>query len=272
MRTAVLAAATLAIAALAACGPGRTTFARYPGAAPNFDRTAQDPKALEIADKVIAASGGAASWSGAKQLRWHQTITQDGKDVLSGEQAWDRWNGRAYGRAKRPEGDMVIMRPVYEPGGHAFIDNGQRMKEVDGGKAEMLSRAKERWEFDTGVLFMPFLLEEPGTKLEYAGEALGDDGKPRDVLKVSFDAKDVSRKTKYQVVINRDTNLIERIEIQMPGKSEDERLGYAITGWIEANGMKLPGTLENLGLKGEVLTYKDVTVGEPDDTLYIPPI
>ena len=45
----LIAALTLA---LAACGGGssRTTHARYPGAALTFDRTTQDPKALEIAD------------------------------------------------------------------------------------------------------------------------------------------------------------------------------------------------------------------------------
>ncbi len=267
MRTAALA---LAAATLVACGPGRSTFARYPGATPEFDRTAQDPKALEIADKVVAASGGTATWSTAKQLRWQQVISQDGKEMLAGEQAWDRWNGRHYGRAKREGGDMVVMRDVYSPGGNAFIDNGQKLKKLDGGADQAVSASRDRWEFDTGVLFIPFLLEEPGTKLEYGGEVQGDDGKPRDLLKVSFDPKD-QRKTKYQLVISRDTNLIERIEIQQPGKSEDERLGYAVTQWIDAKGMKLPGTLENIGLKGEIVQYKDVTIGDPDDTLFVPP-
>ncbi|NVB82627.1 MAG: hypothetical protein HOV81_29875 [Kofleriaceae bacterium] len=267
MRTAIF--ATLAAAALLACGPGRSTFARYPGAPAAFDRSAQDPKALEIADKVVAAAGGTATWSTAKQLRWQQVISQDGKELLAGEQAWDRWNGRHYGRAKREGGDMVVMRDIYQGGGNAFIDNGQKLKKIDGGADQAVKTSRERWEFDTGVLFIPFLLEEPGTKLEYGGEVQGDDGKPRDLLKVSFDPKE--RQTKYQLVVNRDTNLIERIEIQQAGKSEDERLGYAVTQWIDAKGMKLPGTLENLGMKGEVVTYKDVTVGDPDEDLYVPP-
>src|SRR4051794_32848537 len=104
MRNVALTAATLA---LIACGPGRSTFARHPGASVTFDRASQDSKALEIADKVVAASGGAAAWSAAKQLRWSQVISQDGKELLAGEQAWDRWNGRAYGRARREGGDMV---------------------------------------------------------------------------------------------------------------------------------------------------------------------
>lgn len=268
--------ALLAVALVAACGPGRTTFARYPGAKTTFDRAAQDPEALAIADRVIAAAGGAQTWNGAKQLRWSQAVTQDGKPVISGEQAWDRWNGRHHGRAKREGGDLVIMRHVYEDGGHAFVDASEgeriRLKRIEGGAAQALAAGKERWEFDTAILFMPFLLEEPGTKLEYGGETLGDDEKIHDILKVSFDPADRTRTATYQVMVSRETNLIDRIEIQKAGKSENERLGYAITKQLEAAGLKLPGTLENLGLKGEVVTFTGLTIAEPDENLYVPPL
>ena len=103
----LLAALTLA----AGCGgPARTTQARYPGAALTFDRTTQDAKALEIADKVLAASGGAAAWTAAKQLRWAQAVSLDGKVTLSGEQAWDKWNGRHWGSVDRGEdGSLVVV-------------------------------------------------------------------------------------------------------------------------------------------------------------------
>jgi hypothetical protein len=257
--------------ALLACGPGRTTFARYPGGAAAFDRAASDPKALAIADKVLAAAGG-ERWKDAKQLRWGQIVTNDGKEVIAGEQAWDRWNGRHHGRAKREDGDLVVMRSLYEEGGHAFIDNGERLRKIEDGTKEALAAAKERWEFDTAVLFMAFLLEEPGAKLGYEGELAGDDGKPRDVLKLKFDPKDQTRTATYFVAVNRDTNQIDRIEIQKAGKGDNERLGFGVKAWIDGGGMKVPGSLENLGLKGEVITFKDLTIGEPDETLFVPPL
>src|SRR3990172_5154126 len=93
--------ARLMLVFLVACGPGRTTFARYPGAAPAFDRSASDPKALAIADKVLAAAGGADKWNAAKQVRWSESVMNDGKEAVAGEQAWDRWNGRHHGRRRR---------------------------------------------------------------------------------------------------------------------------------------------------------------------------
>jgi hypothetical protein len=263
---------SLATLALVACGPGRTTFARYPGSAPTFDRAAADQKALAIADKAIAAAGGAEHWNAAKQLRWSQVVMQDGKQIVAGEQAWDRWNGRHYARAKRTDsGDIVVMRPIYENGGQALMDDGQKMRKLENGAEESIAAARERWEFDTAVLFMPFLLEEPGTKIVYDGEVTSDDGKPEDALLVTFDPKDL-RKSTYRVVVNRETNLIDRIEIQKPGTGSTERLGYALTDWHEGGGIKYPGKLQNIGYQGEVLTFSDLTAGGVEDELYIPPL
>jgi hypothetical protein len=258
---------------LLACGPGRTTHARYPGGSVAFERTAQDQKALEIADKVVAAAGGTQKWSSVKQLRWTQAVTNDGKPILEGEQAWDRWNGRHHGRAARGEqGDIIVMRAIYEEAAHFYMKREHKMRKIEGGAAEAVAAAKERWEFDTAILFMPFLLEEPGTKLDYAGEAQTDDGKQLDVLKVTFDPKDPTRTATYFVSIERDTNMIARIEIQKAGKSDNERLGYSITQWSEGGGLKFPSTVQNVGLASELVTFKDLTVGDPDDTLYVPPL
>lgn len=263
----------LVLVGLAACGGGRTTFARYPNASLAFDRTGQDPKALEVADKALAAAGGAASWAKAKQLKWDQSIVHDGKEVIGGMQAWDRWNGRHQGRARREGGDLVVIREIYGTTEGAYIDTPKAlaMKKISGGSEQAIAAAKEHWEFDTAVLFMPFLLEEPGTKLEYVEETTGDDGKPADVLKVTFDPKDKTRTATYRIAVNRETGLIERYEIQKAGASEDQRLGYAPTAWLESGGIKYPSTIKNLGLETEIVSYKDLSVGDPDENLYIPP-
>jgi len=262
----------LALALAAACGgPSRTTYARYPGGALTFDRATQDAKALEIADKVIVASGGMEKWSAAKQFKWNQAVSNDGKET-TGEQAWDRWNGRHWGKAHRgDDGDIVVMRSIYEDDGKVFMDKEDHLRKIEGGSAEAIAAAKERWQFDTAILFMPWLLEEPGTKLEYAGEAKSEDGKPQDALKVTFDPKDMTRMGTFFVVVDRETNLIARIEIQKPGKAENERLGYAITAWSDAGGMKYPGAVQNIGLKTEVVSFKDLKITDPDDELWTPP-
>src|SRR3954471_9287316 len=136
----------LGLATAAACGgPSRTTYARYPTASATFDRASQDPKALAVADKVIATAGGAAAWEKAKQLRWSQSIVHDGKEVLGGEQAWDRWNGRQYGRAHREGGDIVVIRDIYGSTENAYMDpgNGKPLKKIEGGSDTALSAARD---------------------------------------------------------------------------------------------------------------------------------
>jgi hypothetical protein len=253
------------------CGGGRTTWARYPNAAIAFDRAAQDPKALEVADRALAAVGGADKWAKAKQLKWDQSITLEGKEVIGGVQAWDRWNGRHHGRARREGGDMVVIRELYGDTQGAYIDTPQRMKKLEGGAEEAIKGAAERWEFDTSVLFMPFLMQEPGTKLEYVEEAVDPNNNPVDIIKVTFDPKDMTRTATYRIVVARDSGLILRYEIQKAGAGESGRLGYEPTQWLEAGGIKYPGAVKNLGLATEVITYKDLSVGDPDESLYIPP-
>jgi hypothetical protein len=259
--------------ALAACGGGsnRSTFARYPGAPVAYDRTAQDAKAVEIADKVLAAAGGAQTWGGAKQVRWDVSVQHDGKEIIGGEEAWDRWNGRHWGKARREGGDIVVMRSLYEDDGKVFMDKEDHLRKIEGGAEDAIKAAKERWEFDTTMLFMPFLLEEPGSKITHVGESQSEDGKPQDVIKIEFDGKDATHTATYFVAVDRETNLPARIEIQKAGKPENERLGYAITGWQDAAGMKVPSAVQNLGMKGEVVSFSNVKVSAPEDDLWTPP-
>lgn len=258
-------------AVLAGCGPGRTTFARYPGGPPAFDRNASDPKALAVADAVIAAAGGHERWEKAKQIRWSETITHDGKAIVDGEEGWDRWNGRHHGRMHRDDGDLVVMRMLYSDDATVFVDHNRNLVKLppeDTRRA--LPIAVERWQFDTAALCMQFLLEEPGTTLGYVGEVADEAGNPTlEDIKVTFDPKDTNRGgVSYEVVVHKDTHLIERIMIVKPGGN----IGYRLSQWVEAGGLKFPTVENNLGLAGEVITFKDITAGDPEESLYSPPV
>ena len=50
------------------------------------------------------------------------------------------------------------------------------------------------------------------------------------------------------------------------------RIGYLLSDWSEAGGLKWVGKLQNIGLAGEVFTFTDVGVGEPDDATYMPSV
>lgn len=282
----------LAAVALTACGPGRTTFARHPAGATAFDRAGSDPKAVAIADKVMAAAGGAERWNKIKQLRWTEVISNDGKVLFTFEEAWDRWDGRLYARMRKAgqrtdavdtshnpthstgseAGDVVVMKKLYADGGNAYFDTGSGLRTLateDVGRA--VSTVREAWQFATVALCMPFLLEEPGTKLEYIGDAVDDPAKPPlDDIKVTLDPKDPNRTATYHVLVNRETNMIDRLDIVEAGQPDNKRTAYHLTKWIEVGGIKVATVDENVGAKGEVITFSDVTAGDPDESLYVP--
>jgi hypothetical protein len=252
-----------------ACGPGQSTFATHPGAASTFDPAASDPKAVAIADKVYAAAGGAA-WEKNKQLRWSEQISNDGK-VASGEQAWDRWGGRHHARLHLEQGDIIVMRELYGDSASAFVGKN-RMPEDDTNRA--VKTAQGRWDFDTAMLCMQFLIKAPGVKLSYVGEKMDDANQPTlEEIKLTFDAKDATRDgTTFYVVVDKASSVISRIEMVKPGQPDTARIGYQLLDWVTVSGMKFPGKLQNIGLKSEVITFSDLKAGDPEEDLYVPQV
>jgi len=266
---------TAFVFALVGCGAGRTTFALHPSASATFDRAGSDPKALEIADRVIAAAGGQDKWNAVKQVRWSESITtgEAGKPPITFDEAWDRWNGRHHQRIRAEGGDVVVMRSLYESSGTAYRQSGsatQTLPRADRDGA--MSNARERWEFDTELLLIPFLLEAPGAKLTLVGEVPGEaDQPPLDDLKVTFDPKDPTRTSTIHAMVNRTTNQIDRIAIVKAGDPDTKRIGYKVASWVDAGALKLATVYQNLGLVGEVVTFSKLeAAGDADETLYVP--
>lgn len=266
---------TALVIALVGCGAARTTFALYPAASPAFDRAGSDPKAVEIADRVIAAAGGQDKWNAVRQVRWSESIAtgEAGKPPITFDEAWDRWNGRHYQRIRAEAGDVVVMRSLYEASGTAYHQSGsatQTLPRADRDGA--MSNARERWEFDTGLLLTPFLLEAPGVKLTMIGEVPGEAGQPPlDDLKVTFDPKDPTRTATIHAIVNRGTNQIDRIEIVKAGDPDTKRIGYKASSWVDVGALKLATVYQNIGVAAEVVTFSKLEAApEADETLYVP--
>jgi len=256
---------------LAACGSSRSTYARYPGAPAAFDRAGSDPKALEIAEKVFTASGGPAHWEKAKQIRWKQTITSDGKVTVDGEEAWDRWNARHHGRLKRGESDVVVGYELYGKFSMGYAEEG-RKKEIldDESRQKAIKVAKDAFNVDTSVLTLQFLLLEPGATLKYIGPAKDDGGNENyDDIQATF-ADPLRSGLEFHAVVDRTTNLIHRIEILKAGTTQ--KIGYSLKDWTTVGGLKFAASRTNLGYSGETIAIKEIKVSDPDDDLFIAPL
>jgi hypothetical protein len=254
-----------------ACGgPSRTTYARHPGAPLTFDRAASPKEALDLADKVLAAHGGAAAWEAAKQIRWKQAKLRDGQPAGNGEQAWDRWNARHFARIERDKGGaFAVMYEIYGKYSSGYIEGRSGGKQVVPTEeaAEGVKVSREGWNRDTMVMFAAFLLHEPGAKLEYAGMVKDGEVELHD-LKLTFDPKDPARAGMVaHVYAEKDKFLVRRVELEIGG----ERFGYQIGEYQTAGGLQIPVERKNVG-SGEVFKVSDIKVGGPDDDLFIAPV
>jgi len=262
----------LALVLAAGCGgPARTTYARHPGAAVMFDRTTASEETLAMADKVLAAHGGAAAWEAAKQIRWKQTVTSDGKVTSTVEQAWDRWNARHWAQLEREKGGaFAVMYDIYGSYGAGYIQGRSGGKQVvpTGEAAEGVKVARKAWQRDAVVTLAAFQMFEPGAKLEYKGIARDGDLELHE-LQVTFDPKDVARAgLELHVYCDKDTFLVKRVALNQPN---GDRSVYEMTSYQAIGGLQIATERKNLG-SGEIVKLSDVTVGSPDDDLYIAPV
>lgn len=263
----------LVVVLLAAACSGRTAYQRYPGAPATFDRAGSEAKAVEIADKVFAAAGGVGNWDKAKQIRWRQTVTADGKQVVDLSHIWDRWNGRHLGRLHRTDGtDLVVAYELYGNFSMGYVQQpGEKEKKTnldEGGRNTGLKIAKEAFNEHTAIMTMQFLMLEPGTKLAYVGPQNDEAGQDSwDELKVTF-ADPLRQNLEFHPVVDRATSTLVRVEVYKGA----QKIAYSLKDWVTINGLKFASNRGNVGYAGETIAIKDIQVGDPSDNEFIAPI
>lgn len=267
-----------AIALCVGCA-SRTSPATQPTPAA-FDPAASDPEAVKLVDQMVAALGGAKTWNGVKQIRWTQQVFHGEELKTWIMHSWDRWNGRhraelivvaSYNKAMaegRPQDIQrgVAMYDLFDQSG-TVLYRGQQVTAAD--EAKWIDRAYKAWKDDSYRLAAPYKMKNPGVILKHEGQIDPIEGHcdPKcDVIKVTFDPQ-VGTDT-YYLNINSETHMPEILAKDMGSG----RLAYGLSGWVTVNGLKFATQFQNLGLKTEIIKVSEISIGEPDDTLYIPQV
>jgi hypothetical protein len=301
-----LAFATLLLAACA----GRQTAATQASPAA-FDAAKSDPKAVALADQALAALGGEAAWTKAKEISWSQAIVIDGKLVDASTHAWDRWNGRhRYGRVS-PAGTVgVTMHDLFEATSYAFTvkPKGGENPVSTADKTSMVDEAKRRFETDVYPFTIHYRLKDPGVHLKLVEERPAEGAPPgspmkTDVLELTFDpGVGPSSGDTWYVVVDKVSHLPVQVEHHVAGKPDIDRQGFTLEEWIDVGGLKFAGkrvTLDNgkpdrpksamivppewanvvpfkdvqVPNPGELVLVTDVKVNaEPTEDLYVPQV
>lgn len=206
--------------------------------APRTARAAEgDPAALELAQHVIEALGGAERWEALRGLRW--SFGAEVNDTLRNERrhAWDKHTGwhRVEGRT-RDGGTFCFIHNIHTGEGQAWM-NGHT---IEGDSlATLLARAKSLWINDTYWMLMPYKLLDPGVHLTLE-KPVTENGVTYDRLALSFEAGiGETPDDRYWVWIERGTHRVHRWEMVLTGR-EPPPVAYTWEGWEEHAGLWFP--------------------------------
>lgn len=165
-------------------------------AAPGFDAAGSDARAVQIADEVMAAMGGRKAWDNTHLISWNFFGAR--------QLIWDKWTGNV--RVDNLKNDQTVLLNVNNDKGRVFR-NGAEVIEPDS-VAKYVKQAKAAWINDSYWLVMPFKLKDSGLTIKHIGEEDTQDGKPADVLQLTFKGVGVTPDNKYKVWVDKASHLV----------------------------------------------------------------
>jgi len=189
----------------AAPEPTPPALAASPEANPpadGFNRGGSDPAAISIADATMVAMGGRLAWDNTRYLIWR----------FFGHRLhiWDRFTERdriEYTDRKSGHRHVLIVN-LKTRQGQVFIDGKEVSDAVQ--RTAALKSGLEEWINDSYWLIMPYKLKDSGVTLRYKGRAAMADGRPADVLVLTFAGVGVTPQNKYDVYVAKGSGLIEQ--------------------------------------------------------------
>jgi len=187
---------------------------------PFFDPAGSDPRAIAIADLVMAALGGERAWEQTRDVYFAFDVERDGKRLAHRTHLWDRWGGRLrYQSVKKDGTPFVVLLNVNTRSGQAYrlpreaaagtTAGGDAVPLEAGPAKELLDEAYEAWINDTYWLLMPYKMKDPGVRLKYAGEKTIE-GAEYDLVELTFEDVGLTPRDRYWAHVNRRTHIMDR--------------------------------------------------------------
>src|SRR6267143_721826 len=198
----------------------RATFPAPPQA---FDPAKSDPRAIAIADLVMAALGGQQAWGQTRILYFAFAVERDAKRVAYRTHLWDRWDGRLrYEAAEKDGAPFVTLLDVNTRVGEAYrlpreapaqgttARGAAGTVKLEAAAAKpLLDEAYEAWINDTYWLLMPYKMKDPGVRLKYTGEKTIA-GADYDLVELTFEDVGLTPRDPYWAHVNRATHIMDR--------------------------------------------------------------
>jgi hypothetical protein len=227
MLMAILIMAAAAVLAASGCGGGKTPetgssdeASPAPAAAASFDAAGSDPQAIAVADRVLAAMGGAEAWAGTRALVFTFAVARGDTELTRRTHYWDRARGwhRVEG-VDHAQRSFVIIHDLADSTVSLAVIDGQPVEDA-AERRRLKAAAHAMWVNDTYWLLMPFKLKDPGVHLAYM-DVETFNGRPMDVIQVSFDQVGLTPGDHYWAYVNQETGLMERWAFRLESMPPD---------------------------------------------------
>lgn len=237
--------------------PGQGTA---PGQAGNID-----PRAREIAERVMLTLGGREAWEGSRFFR----LTFAGRR----RHYWDKFDGRHRLEGQNAQGQtFVVLSNLNTREGTATLDGQPAEGEL---LQQMIEGAHAAWVNDTYWLLFPFKLLDPGVNLGYQGKETLD-GQEYDVLTLSFQGgTGLTPGDRYWAYINPTSNALDRwgfvLQNQPPDAPQSQWLWQ---GWTQYGRILLAPERIQVGGEGpdSRIEFTDLAVLDTlPDTIFTSP-
>ena len=163
---------------------------------------ASDPAAVALADLTMKAMGGRKAWDETRYIAWNF--------FGSRSHIWDKYTGnvRIEYNDRETNEPIVLLMNIKTIKGRAWR-NGEAVADAEA-LQEMLKSGKGAWINDSYWLLMPYKLQDPGATLNALGEKMMEDGRPAEVVQLTFTDVGNTPQNKYHVYIAKDTQLVEQ--------------------------------------------------------------
>jgi hypothetical protein len=176
-----------------------------------------DPRAAALAERVLEKMGGREAWERTRFVFWN---------FMGSRRLW--WDKRI-GDLRLESGNRVVLVNLNTHEGRAF-EKGQEILEPSLRKSS-LEKAYAAFINDSYWMFMPYKLRDPGVHLADLGEGKTQAGRAAEVLELTFDGVGLTPKNRYQVLVGKQSGLVEQWDFYQDRDDKVPRLSTPWNGW-----------------------------------------
>lgn len=197
--------------------------------AEGFNAEGSDPKAIALADSVMAAMGGRQAWDNTRYLSWNFF---GARSLL-----WDKKEGNV--RIEIPGDSTIFLVNIFDKTGRARI-GGEEITEPDSLQT-LMERAEAIWINDSYWLVMPFKLKDSGVTLKYLGRDSTQEGTLAEVVELTFEGVGNTPQNKYHVYIDPDSKLVTQWDYFTNFEDEEPRFSTPWSNYQQYGNILLSG-------------------------------